>query len=168
MAQIIPFLPNASKKFFTSRSLDFCRKGTRKNLPSWHLTLVYDSKWNSEQRTEEWDVTKRAPSPTLHAKFQHEDSQARRFIFACTPKRQVPLLGRDPRALLCSLFSDQETVFLVCFVCFCFVFVWRFLLVVVVLFLKWKHFLAKQEWKKSICQSFQWLECLLLPICNNC
>lgn len=147
-------------------------KEQEKKLPSWHLTLVYDSIWNSEQRTEEWDVTK--SSTISYPAFKSPTwRQAGRFTFACIPERQVPLLVRDPRAPLCSLFSDQETVlpvFVLC-VCFCFVFVWRFLFVCGCSFvfkMKAPPSKAGIEKKKSICQSFQWLECLLLPICNNC
>lgn len=54
LTQIIPCLPNASKKFSISRSLHFCRKGTREKTP---FLASYACLWfHMKQWTENWRV----------------------------------------------------------------------------------------------------------------
>lgn len=121
--------------FSMSRCLNICRKGTRdKNLPPWHLTksmITTDTSY-SEQRTEEWGVTKSSTIPYSTRKAPICTKLGWRYPLShASHKGSWLSLEEAPGALLCSLFSDQErhSSCGFCFVCWGFLlFSWVFLI----------------------------------------
>lgn len=131
-----PWIPAEKEQETKTYLLDIC-----------HLTMIPNDNFYSEQS----GVSPRAaPSHTLHAKLQYEESQACKHPLSYASQKDSCLSSAGaPKDLLSSLFSDQKghstsssTFYFVCewfcvFVCFVNVCLFLFL---------WKHFLAKQEW----------------------